>query len=336
MIRFVIRRLLLAIPALFGLIALTFFLIQIAPGDPAAEIAGESATPEQIEQVRRDYGFDQPIVVQFGYYLARIARGDLGKSYFSGNPIADDIRNRLPATLELVTVILTLSAVLGIALGVMAGARHNQPTDYAIRGFTVAGLALANFWIAIMLQLLFSMELDWLPLRGRFDPDVAPPATVTGLYLIDSLLALRPDAFLITLSYLALPVLAQMKGPVATIARFTRSGMLDTLQKDFVTYEYAVGYPRRVVIWTYVLRNSVVAAVTQIGLLFGNLLGGTVVIEAIFDFPGIGLYLVQSIFNADYNAVLAVTLVIGGIYAVVNIAVDVAHAIIDPRVAEQL
>ncbi len=336
MIRFIVRRCLLAVPALFGLLALTFFLVQLAPGDPAAEIAGESATPEQIQQIRRDYGFDRPAIVQFGYYLERVARGDLGQSYFSGRPVAEDIAERLPATLELVTIILTLSTIFGIGLGVIAGARHNKPVDYAVRGFTVAGLALANFWTAIMFQLLFSMELDWLPLRGRFDPDGAPPETITGLYLIDSLLTLRLDAFLVALSYLVLPVLAQMKGPVATIARFTRSGVLETLQKDFVTYEYAVGYPRRVVIWTYVLRNSVVAAVTQIGLLFGNLLGGVVVIEAIFDFPGIGLYLVQSILNADYNALLAVTLVIGAIYAVVNIVVDVVHALIDPRVAEQL
>lgn len=336
MIRFIIRRLLLVIPALFGLMALTFILIQIVPGDPAAEIAGETATPEQIAEIRQKYGFDRPVLVQFWYYFVRVLQGDLGQSYFSGKPVAEDIIERLPATLELVTIILVLSTVLGIGAGVIAGVNHNRPSDYAIRALTVAGLALANFWLAIMFQLLFSMELDWLPLRGRFDPDVPPPDTITGFYLVDSVLTLRPEAFFIAASYLVLPVLAQMKGPVATIARFTRSGVLETLQKDFVLYEYAVGYPRRVVIWTYVLRNSVVAAVTQIGLLFGNLLGGVVVVEAIFDYPGIGLYLVQSILSADYNAVLAVTLVIGVIYAVVNIAVDVVHALIDPRVAEQL
>ena len=336
MLSFIVRRLLLVIPALLGLLVMTFVLIRIVPGDPAAEIAGDAATPEQIARVRQEYGFDKPLWTQFWLYFGRVLQGDLGKSYYSGKPIIQDLAERVPATLELVILILVLASSLGIALGVIAAVFHNRTVDHLLRVFTVAGLAIANFWLAIMLQLLFSMELNWLPLRGRFDPEVPPPETITGFYLVDSLLGLRFDAFLITLSFLALPVVAQMKGPLATIARFTRSGMLETLQKDFVTYEQAAGYPRRVIIWKYVLRNSVVATVTQIGLLFGNLLGGIVVIEAIFDYPGIGLYLVQSILSADYNAVLAVTLFIGVIYAVVNIAVDIVHALLDPRVAEQL
>jgi ABC-type dipeptide/oligopeptide/nickel transport systems, permease components len=334
--KFVARRLLLVVPVLFGLLVLTFIMVRIVPNDPSATLAGENATVEQIEKIRRQYGFDRPLYEQFFIYLRQVATADLGTSFYTNRPVADDIFRRLPATLELTFVSLLLSIGIGVPLGVLAAVYHNRFIDHVLRIFTVSGLAIASFWFAIMLQLLLSMELDLLPLRGRLGVTIDPPPHITGSYLFDALFAQRFDIFFNALQHIILPAVTLSLGSMATITRFTRSGMLETLQMDFVTYETAVGYPRPVIIGIYVLRNSLVATVTQIGLLFGALIAGTVVIESVFDWPGIGSYLVNAIFTSDYKAILAVTLLVGVFYAVVNILVDIVHGLIDPRVAEQM
>jgi peptide/nickel transport system permease protein len=336
MIRFLVRRVLLVVPVLFGLLVLTFILVRVVPNDPSAALAGQNATPQQVAEIRAKYGFDQPLVVQFGIYVRQVVQGDFGNSIHSGRPVARDILQRLPATIEITFAALAIGIGLGVPLGVLAAVRHNTWLDHALRFFTVGGIAIASFWFAIMLQLLFSMQLDLLPLRGRLSTALDPPPHVTGLYLIDSLLSGQPKIFANALWHLTLPAVTLSFGSLATITRFTRSGVLETLQKEYVTYETAVGYPRRVLIPIYVLRNSVVATVTQIGLLFGALLAGAVVVESIYDWPGIGSYAVFAIFTSDYKAILAVTLLVGTVYSVVNILVDVVHGLIDPRVAEQL
>jgi peptide/nickel transport system permease protein len=333
---FLLRRVLLVVPVLFGLLALTFVLTRVVPSDPAAALAGDQATPVQIEEIRHAYGFDRPIPEQFGLYLAQIARGDLGFSYFTHRPVIEDLVERLPATLELTFFALLLSVGLGIPLGVVAALNHNRWLDQVLRIFSVGGIAIASFWLALMLQLVFSMELDLLPLRGRISITGDAPTDLTGSYLIDALATGRLDIFEDALSHIALPAATLAFGSLATIVRFSRSGVLETLQKDFVTFETAIGYPRRVIIAKYVLRNSLVSTITQIGLLFGGLIAGAVVVEAIFDWPGIGGYAAGAIFTADFQPLLGVTLLIGAVYAGVNIAVDLVHAWIDPRVAEQL
>lgn len=336
MIRFAIRRTLLVVPVLFGLLVLTFVLVRVVPNDPSAALAGQNATPAQIAEIRHKYGFDRPLVVQFFVYLGQVVQGDFGTSLHTGRPVAVDIGQRLPATLELTFAALLLGAGLGIPLGVLAAVRHNRWLDHALRVFTVGGVAIASFWFAIMLQLLFSMELDLLPLHGRLGTAVTAPPALTGFYLVDSLLTWRLDAFWSALRHLALPAITLSFGSLATITRFTRSGVLETLQKEYVTYATAVGYPRRRLVLVYVLRNSLVATITQIGLLFGALLAGAIVVEAIYDWPGIGSYAVYAIFTSDYKAILAVTLLVGVVYALVNILVDLVLGLIDPRVAEQL
>jgi peptide/nickel transport system permease protein len=336
MTRFILRRLLLALPALFGLLVLTFIMLRVLPNDPSAALAGENASPEQIAAVRKAYGFDEPLWKQFVIYVGQVARADFGNSIISNRPVVSDIAWRLPATIELTFASLLFAAVVGIPLGTMAAVWHNSPFDHVTRILTVGGLAIASFWFAIILQIVFSMELDWLPLRGRFPVGVDPPMDVTGLYLVDSLLTLRFDLFAMALSHIVMPALTLSLGGLASIARFTRAGVLETMQKDFVHYAEAAGYARKRIIWVYVLRNSVVAATTQIGLLFGTLISSAVAVEAIFDWPGVGSYAVSAILTSDYKAVLAVTLIVGVIYALVNIVVDVVHALLDPRVAENL
>jgi len=328
MLAFIVRRLLLVIPSLAGLLVLTFFLIRVVPADPAAALAGENATPAQIAEIRRQYGLDQPLYVQFGVYLTQVARLDFGESAYSRRPVAVDIKQRLPATLELTIAALVFATLAGIPLGTLAAIYHNRWPDTLLRILSVGGVAIAAFWFAIELQLLFAMDLGWLPLRGRLSPGLAAPPLVTGFLLIDSLFAGRLDVFTDALRHLILPAFTLSLGGLATITRFTRAGVLETLQKDFVTYERAQGFPPRA------LSNSVGAAITQIGLLFGGLIAGAVVVETIFDWPGIGFYTVQAILTADTKVMLAVTLLIGVIYAIVNILVDVVHGLIDPRLRE--
>jgi peptide/nickel transport system permease protein len=336
MLRFLLRRVLLVVPVLFGLLVLTFVLVRVVPNDPSAALAGQNATPEQIAEIRVKYGFDRPLVFQFFVYLRQVVQGDFGTSLQSGRPVATDIWQRLPATLELTFAALFLGVGLGVPLGVVAAVRHNSWVDHALRFFTVGGVAIASFWFAIMLQLLFAMELNVLPLRGRIGTVMDAPTHLTGLFLIDSLVTGRLDIFRNALAHLLLPAVTLSFGSIATITRFTRSGVLETLQKEYVLYEAAAGYPRWLLIWVYVLRNSLVATITQIGLLFGALLAGAVVVESVFDWPGIGSYAVFAIFTSDYKAILAVTLLVGVVYALVNIVVDVIHGVVDPRVAEQL
>jgi peptide/nickel transport system permease protein len=335
MLRFVLRRCGLVLPSLFGLLVVTFLMIRLVPSDPAAAMAGDAATPEQIALLRQKYGLDRPLWDQFVVYLGRIARLDLGESAFSHRPIALDIAQRLPATLELTFASLFLSVGLGVPIGVFAALRHNQWPDFLLRLFSVLGVAVATFWFAIMLQLLFSMQLGWLPLRGELSDSVMAPARVTGFLLLDSVLAWRWDAFGDALAHLVLPAVTLAFGGMASIVRFTRAGVLDTMQNDFVVYERAVGYRRNRLIWRYVLRNSVTATVTQIGLLFGGLIAGGVVVEAIFDWPGIGNYTVQAILTGDRQVMLSVTLLVGVIYAMVNILTDLAHGLIDPRLLDR-
>ena len=335
MARFVLRRCALVLPSLLGLLVITFLLIHAVPSDPAAAMAGDAATPEQIARLRAQYGLDQPMWRQFIVYIGKVAHLDFGESAFSHRPVATDIFQRLPATLELTFCALFLSIFIGVPLGVVSALKHNTWPDYFLRVFSVLGIAVAAFWFAIMLQLLFAMDLGWLPLRGELSATMARPPAVTHFLVIDSLISGRWDAFGDALRHLVLPAVTLALGGLATIVRFTRAGMLDTLQQDFVFYERAMGYRWLRLIWVFVLRNSVTATVAQIGLLFGGLIAGGVVVEAIFDWPGIGSYTVNAILTGDKQVMLAVTLLVGTIYAGVNILVDVVHGMLDPRLMER-
>jgi peptide/nickel transport system permease protein len=336
MLQFILRRVLYAVPSLFGLLILTFLMIRVVPADPAAALAGDNATPQQIAAIRHQYGFDRPVIEQLFLYLGQVIQFNFGESQYSHRPVGVDIRQRLPATLELTISALLIATFLGVPLGVVAGVYHNRWPDFALRLFSIAGVAVAAFWFAIMLQLLFAMRIEWLPLRGRMGSGIIPPPDITGSLLVDSLLARRLDVFGDALRHLILPAVTLSLGGLASITRFTRAGVLETMQKDFVLYERAVGYPRRRLIWIYVLRNSVIATVTQIGLLFGALIAGAVVVESIFDWPGIGNYAILAILTADYKVMLAVTLMVGVVYTIVNILTDLVHGLLDPRLWEQL
>lgn len=325
----IVNRVVWLFPTVLGLIAITFTISHIIPADPVAFVAGDNATNEQIEALRAELGLDQPIHVQLVRYVTSALKGDLGVSLYTLRPISEDLASRLPATLELTFAAVLLSSIIGIPLGVLSAVHRNSWFDHALRVFTVSGLAIASFWLAILLQLLFAMDLGWTPLQGRIDG--WGPDTVTGLFIVDSLIAWDMEALVSSLSHMVLPTVTLAFPAMATIVRFTRAGVLDAITSNYVLYERAMGFPRRVVVWKYVLRNALIGTVTQIGLIFGILIAGAVVVEAVFDWPGLGQYAVQSILQSDYNAIMGFTLVAGVLFILVNLLVDVAHGFMDPR-----
>lgn len=323
------RRLGMGLVTILGVLTLTFVITNVIPADPAALLAGEGASNAQVQELRAELGLDQPLPIQLARYLGRLAQGDLGSSLFTARPVVEDLFARLPATIELSAAALLLSILVGIPVGVLSAVHRNSLLDHAVRVVTVSGFAIANFWLAIILQLVFVMALAWLPLSGRLSG--AAPTDITGMFLVDSLLTLDFAAFVDALAHIALPAITLAFPVTATIARFTRAGVLDSLARPSVQYADAMGLPPSVIVWKYVLRGALTSVVTQIGLITGALLGGSVVIEAIFDWPGLGYYTVNSIIMSDYNAVLAATIWIAAIYVIVSMLVDVAHHVIDRR-----
>lgn len=326
-----LNRLLWLAPTLLGLLAITFTISHVIPADPIAFIAGDNASAEQIAALKAKFGVDKPIPVQLWNYVIGVAQGDFGVSLYTQRPIADDLVSRLPATLELAFVSILLSAVIGIPLGVLAAVDRNSWLDHALRVFTVSGLAIAAFWLAILFQLLFAMEWGVTPLQGRIDG--WGPDPVTGFFLIDSAWTGDWEAFRSAAHHMVLPAVTLAFPAMATVMRFTRAGVLDAINSNYVDYQNAMGVPRRVVIWRYVLRNALIGTVTQLGLIFGNLIANAVVVEAVFDWPGLGLYAVNSILQSDYNAIMGFTLIMGAVFIIANLTVDIVHGLIDPREA---
>jgi peptide/nickel transport system permease protein len=325
----VVNRLLWVAPTLLGLLAIVFFISHVIPADPASFAAGENASPETVAAVRARLGLDQPVHIQFLRYIQAILQGDLGRSIYTGRPVAEDLMSRLPATMELAIAAVIVAGAIGVPLGVVSALYRNTWLDHALRLVTIAGLAMASFWFAIILQLTFSMRLGITPLHGRVDG--WGPEQITGFYVIDALIMQDPEILLDALHHMLLPVATLALPATATIVRFTRAGVLNALSSNYVLYETAMGYPRRLVIWKYVLRNALIGTVTQIGLIFGILLAGAVVVEAVFDWPGLGTFAVNSILSSDYNAVMGFTLIAGSLFILVNLLVDILQGMIDPR-----
>jgi len=327
----ILKRVAWLVPTLAGLIAIVFFISRVIPSDPVALLAGETASRAQIELLRSKLGLDRPLIVQLLDYYRQLLSGDLGTSLFTTRPVWDDLSARLPATIELTVAAMIVATGLGIPLGVVAALHRNRFLDHALRAFTVAGLAVASFWLALLLQLSFAMDLRWFPLQSRITG--FPPPAHTGFYVVDALLEGNVARLGDVLAHLALPALTLALPALATIVRFTRAGVLETLQRSFVLYQRAMGIPSGLIVWKYVLRNSLISTFTQIGLLFGILLAGTVVIETVFQWPGIGGYAFEAILHSDYAAVMGFTIYAGVMFGIANLIVDIGHALLDRREA---
>jgi peptide/nickel transport system permease protein len=327
----IFSRLIWLVPTLLGLIALVFTISHVIPADPVRVIAGEQATAEQIAALRTKLGFDRPLWEQFLAYIGKVAQGDLGMSLFSQRPITEDLMARLPATLELGIAAVLLAVFVGVPLGVVSALFRNSPLDHAVRVVSVSGLAIASFWLAMELQLLFSMKLAWTPLSGRIDG--FPPEPRSGFMTIDAIADRDWEGLFSALRHLALPTLTLALPAAAQLVRLTRAGVLEVINSNHVLYQRAMGYPERVIVWKYVLRAAMTATVTQIGLIFGvYVLAGAIVVETVFDWPGIGLFAVNSILRSDYNGIVGFTIWAGLIFILVNLIVDLVHSFVDPRI----
>ncbi len=325
----VANRLIWFVPTLLGLLTIVFVLSRVVPVDPAVLMAGENASAEQAQRIREQFGLDQPLAVQFLNYLRDTARGDLGRSLYTQQPVLTDLAARLPATLELAFAASLVALLIGVPLGILGGLYRDTPIDQAVGIATISCMAIAPFWIAMELQSLFSMELGWLPLSGRMQG--FPPDQVTGFIFLDALIAADAGALWSALRHITLPTLTLALPAAATMVRFTRNGVITAMASPSVDYQTAMGLPRRVIIWKYVLRLAIMATVTQLGLTFAILLTGAVVVETIFDWPGLGSYAINSILQSDYNAVMGFTLCTGVMLMTVNLLVDMLQAAIDPR-----
>ncbi len=330
--RYLLRRLLLLIPLLIGLSLLTFSISRVLPGDPVGLAAGPQATQAIKDRLRADFGLDQPLPLQYVRYMAGLLQGDWGSSLYSRRAVADDLRTYFPATLELTLMAVFIAAVAGIPAGVFSALYRDRLPDQIVRLVALFFVSFPAFWLALVFQSLFGLTLDWFPLGKRFDVLATPPTAITGLYVLDSLLTLDWKSLGIALSHLFVPALVLAFGSLASNTRITRSAVLDVLERDYVRMERSIGIPERVVIGKYVLRNALIAILTVVALEFGWLMAGAVLVETIFDWPGLGLYAVESSLRLDFQPIMGITILYGIVFSLVNIATDIAYSLIDPRI----
>jgi len=329
----ILKRMLVAVPSLIGVVIVTFLLTRALPGDPAAYFAGPAATKEAIEQIRVKLGLDQPLIVQFGRYVGDLARGDLGNSLTTGQPVGQEIRARLPASAELTLLGLFLSMTIAVPLGILAATRPGSLIDHACRVLATAGVSLPVFFTGLILVYVFYYLLGLAPAPlGRLDVFFSPPPQVTGFYLIDSLLAGSVGTFWAALKQLVLPALTLGIFSLAPIARMTRASMLAVLASDFVRTARASGLSPYTIIVTYAFRNAMIPVVTTLGMVFSFLLGANVLVEKVFAWPGIGSFAVEALIASDLAPLQGFVLTMAVMYVALNLMIDILYGLIDPRV----
>ena len=333
MLSMVLKRLLLAAPSLLGVVVVTFLLTRALPGDPAAYFAGPAATKEAIEQVRVKLGLDKSLPEQFVAYVWDLAHGDMGSALTTGQPVASEIRARLPASAELTLLALILAMAIAVPLGILAATNPDSLIDHACRVVATAGVSLPVFFTGLILVYVFYYLLGWSPAPlGRLDVFYSAPPKITGLYLIDATIAHDWDVFVASLKQLILPALSMGIFSLAPIARMTRASMLAVLASDFVRTARASGLTPLTIIITYAFRNAMLPVVTTLGMVFSFLLGANVLVEKVFAWPGIGSYAVEALIASDFAPVQGFVLTMAVMYVALNLLIDILYGLIDPRV----
>jgi dipeptide transport system permease protein len=332
MIRFVTQRALLIIPTFFGAALLTFALIHSIPGDPIQMLLGEKVVdPARHAEMLHQIGLDRPLYVQFLDYIWHVLQGDFGKSIVTKNPVLQDFFALFPATLELAVCAMVFAVVVAIPAGVLAAEKRGSVYDHALMGTALTGYSMPIFWWGLLLILLFSVHLHWTPVSGRISLDYYFDEG-TNFMLYDSLVSDQDGAFISAVSHLILPSIVLGTIPLAVIARMTRSSMLEVLGEDYVRTAHAKGLSRFRVVGIHALRNALIPVVTVIGLQVGTLMGGAILTENIFSWPGVGSWLVNSIYQRDYPAVQGGVLLIAGFVILVNLSVDLIYGLLNPRI----
>lgn len=333
LLRYILRRLALAIVTLIGVVIAVFILTRILPSDPAALRAGPLATEELIAQYRSEMGLDRPLSVQFAAYAALLSRGDLGDSWRTRQPVRDELGQRLPATIELALTAFLLALLIGLTLGILAAVYSGKWLDYLVRGFATLGASLALFWLALVGVHVFYYILNWAPPPlGRLTLGLAEPTRVTGLLIVDSVLAGDTATLAAAATHLWLPALTLAFVVSAPLIKITRAAMLDALGSDFVRTARALGLPAWQVILNDALRNALIPVLTTLGVVFGYLMAGNVIIERVFSWPGIGFYALNALVTNDFNAVQGFVLLIAVTYVMLNLCIDLAYGFISPRI----
>jgi peptide/nickel transport system permease protein len=331
--RYVVQRLLLVVPTLFGVTVISFALVYLLPGNPALVKAGPLATPEVVADIERQMGLDRPVPVQYWRYVSGLARGDLGQSSSTGRAVLDDFRQRVPATLELTLASLVVAALVGIPLGVLSAVHRDTPLDHVSRLLGVGGVAMPSFWTGLLLVYVAFYRLGIAPPPlGRLAAGVSPPTRITGLYVIDAVVTGNVRALGSALHHLMLPALTLGFAVMAPLTRMVRATMLEILESDHIRAAWAAGLPRRRVVYGDALRNALIPVITLLGVIFGFLMAGNVVVEMVFAWPGLGHYAVTSLVTKDPGPIQSFVLFVAVMYVFVNLTVDLLYGLADPRI----
>lgn len=333
MSRYLLKRLLNLIPVLLGITLLVFLLLHLIPGDPAQILAGERATPETVEAIRKQLGLDKPLPIQYLLFLGNLLHFNLGKSIISGTSIIQEILIRWPATFELSVAAMLFALILGIPAGVLAAVRKNSAIDNLTMSGSLLGVSMPVFWLGLLLIYLFAVNFQWLPPGLRISQNIGLTfKPITGFYVLDALIQLNWNALKDVLVHLILPALTLSTIPLAIIARITRSAMLEVLSQDYIRTARAKGVLERWVIFKHALKNALLPVVTIIGLQFGTLLGGAILTETIFSWPGIGSWIYDGILTRDYPVVQGGVIFVSISFVLINLLVDISYAFLDPRI----
>jgi peptide/nickel transport system permease protein len=334
LIGYVIRRIVLLAPILLGMTGISFTVSRAIPTDPVVATLGQQAAehPAIVAAYRQHWGLDKPLPLQYVLYVKNLLRGDLGESIYSHRPVIQDLESYLPATIELATITVLFSICISVPLGIIAAVRRGTFLDFAVRILTLVGVAMPIFWLALAALNLFYLQLGIAPAPGRLDASDTPPPTITGMYTVDSLLTANWHTLYDAISHLILPAMILATWSSGTLTRMTRTSMLSILPQDFLQAVRSKGARERHTILRHAVPNALVPVVTIVGLAYGDLLTGVILIETLFAWPGIGHYAYSAAIYADFPAIIGVTLVFGIVYTVVNLGVDVMYAVLDPRI----
>lgn len=331
MLRYIFRRLLLLIPIMVGVSLVVFLFIHMIPGDPARIMLGEHDTPSALAELREQLGLNDPLHIQYLRFASKMVRGDLGRSISSNNRVSEELAARFPATIELSIVAMIIAIIVGVPAGIISAVRQNSLFDRAGMFFALLGVSMPVFWLGLMFIWFFSLVLGWLPASARLDSLIDLP-TRTGFMVMDSLIAGDFAAFGNALAHLLLPGITLGTIPMAIIARMTRSSLLEVMSQDYVRTARAKGLAERKVVLRHALKNALIPVITIIGLEFGALLGGAVMTETIFSWPGVGRLTYDAIMNRDFPMLQGSILLIAASFVLVNLLVDLAYAFVDPRI----
>lgn len=334
MLAYIVRRIMIMIPTLLGVTIIVFLMLHATPGDPAELLMGERATEDSLQQLRDHLGLNKPLYVQYGMFMGRLLKGDLGETIWTRQKVWTEVKQRFPATIELSLVALFISCVAGMILGIISATKQYSVFDYVSMVGALAGVSMPIFWLGLVFMLIFSLNLGWLPLSGRLSIGI-DLEMVTNFYILDAVITRNWPAFKDAVWHIIMPAVTLSTIPTAIVARMTRSAMLDVLRQDYIKTAKAKGLSQLKVIFKHALRNAMIPVVTTIGLQFGVLLGGAILTETIFAWPGVGKWMYDAVMQRDYMVIQGGTLFIAGLFVLINLCVDVFYAVINPRISIQ-